>query len=213
MGSGNRGVWELGNGNVMFNDGGGVNVLDLATSNVTEVIAGVSGRFVAPYSGGTGPGPPYCFGDGSGTACPCGNNNEGSLAEAGCAKGQCASDARLTASGKAGISADTLVLQGEHTENNQSGLYFQADNDLSPGLLWGDGLQCAGGSLKRLGVRFSDSTGYSDTSGYPLPISVKAGNVLAGQTKYYQCWYRSQQNSPCGAEFNASNGFAVLWLP
>ena len=155
----------------------------------------------------------YCFGDGSGTPCPCGNLNDGSLPTAGCANGQYASGAMLSASGSASVTGDTLVLVGQHTENNQSGLYFQANNDLSPGNIWGDGLQCAGGQLKRLGVRFSDATGYSDTSAWTTPISVKAGNVTAGDTKYYQLWYRNPDNSPCSAEFNASNGYAITWAP
>jgi len=55
------------------------------------------------------------------------------------------------ASGSASLSNDTLVLVGTHTEHSQSGLYFQANNDLSPGIIGGDGLQCAGGQLTRLG--------------------------------------------------------------
>ena len=64
-------------------------------------------------------------------------------------------------------------------------------------------------------VAFSlpDGAGYSDTSGYPQPISVKAGNVTAGDTKHYQCWYRNIVASPCGNDFNASNGYAVTWAP
>ncbi len=159
------------------------------------------------------PGVGYCFGDGSGAPCPCGNDNDGTVAGAGCANGQYTSGALLTGTGTASLSNDTLVLIGQYTENNQSGLYFQANNDLSPGNLWGDGLQCAGGGLKRLGVRFSDASGYSDTSAWATPISVKAGNITAGDTKYYQLWYRNPFNSPCGNEFNASNGYAITWAP
>ena len=160
------------------------------------------------------PGTAYCFGDlGSGASCPCGNDNDGSVPESGCANGVFASGAHLTASGVASLSADTLVLATTGLQPSNSGLYFQANNDLSPGNVWGDGLRCAGGDLKRLGVRFSDANGYSDTSGYPQPISVKAGNVMAGDTKYYQCWYRNPMNSPCGWDFNSSNGYAVTWLP
>ena len=89
------------------------------------------------------------------------------------------------------------------------------DQALDVNAFW-DGLQCAGGQLKRLGVRFADANGTSDTSGYPLPISVKAGNVSAGDTKRYQCWYRTIVNPPCGLganDFNASNGLEVTWLP
>ncbi len=157
---------------------------------------------------------PFCFGDpGSGTPCPCNNDNDGSVQGSGCANGVFSSGALLTSSGWPSASNDTLVLAATHLEPNNSGLYFQADNDLSPGMPWGDGLRCAGGSLKRLQVRFADGQGASQTT---IGISVKAGNVAAGDTKYYQCWYRTTTNPPCGTgvnDFNATNGYAVTWGP
>ena len=161
------------------------------------------------------PGYGYCFGEpGNGTPCPCNNDNDGSLVGAGCDNGSFASGAKLTATGEASLSDDTLVLATYHLEPNNAGLYFQADNDLSPGLVWGDGLRCAGGNLLRLGVRFANASGYSDTSGFPLPISVWVGNIQPGDTKYYQCWYRTQAYPPCGLglnDFNSSNGYAITW--
>ncbi len=158
-------------------------------------------------------GTPYCLGDGTGALCPCSNDNDGSLPEAGCANGQHASGARLMGSGTASLAADTLVLHGRNTENNQFGLFFQADNDLSPGIVWGDGLRCAGGALRHLGTVMSDGTGYSDTSGYGYTISARAGNINGGDTKYYQLWYRNPLGSPCVSDFNATNGLAVVWSP
>ncbi len=153
----------------------------------------------------------YCYGDGTGAACPCAN--EGTLPGAGCANGQYASGALLTAAGVPSLSADTLVLMGQYTEHNQFGLFFQADNNLGNGTAWGDGLRCAGGSLKRLGTTTSDGTGYIDTTGYGYTISSKAGNIIAGQTKYYQLWYRNPLNSPCANDFNTSNGLGITWNP
>ena len=66
---------------------------------------------------------------------------------------------------------------------------------------------------KRLGVRTSDSGGASSTWPFPYTLSSKAGNVAPGDTKYYQCWYRNPLNSPCGYQFNTTNGYAVTWLP
>ena len=156
----------------------------------------------------------YCFGDpGSGTPCPCNNDNDGSVPGSGCSNGYYWSGAQLSSFGEARVSADTLVLVATHLEPNNSGLYFQADNDLSPGVTWGDGLRCAGGSLKRLQVRFSDTFGTSFTT---VDIAARAGNVLAGDTKHYQCWYRTTLAPPCGPgvnDFNASNGVAVTWTP
>jgi len=160
------------------------------------------------------PGVPYCSGDpGSGTPCPCNNDNDGSVPGSGCANGIHPSGAHLSGSGVASVGADTLTLACTGPEHYNSGLYFQGDNDLSPGSAWGDGLRCAGGQLKRLGVRVADGAGASDTSAWTIPLSVKAGNVSAGATKYYQVWYRNPLGSPCGAQFNASNGYAVSWQP
>jgi arylsulfatase A len=197
------GIVVPGNGTITFSLDGGADT-DSASMNVLMMTASGSS---------SGPGTRYCPGDGDGAPCPCGNSNDGSVPDAGCANGVFASGARLTGTGAASISSDSLVLLCTGLEPNNSGLYFQADNDLSPGNIWGDGLQCAGGQLRRLGVRFSDANGYSDTSGYPTSISVKAGNVLVGDTKYYQCWYRNPTLSPCFSDFNASNGYAITWLP
>ncbi len=160
------------------------------------------------------PGQPYCFGDPwSGTPCPCSNDNDGSVPGSGCDNGVFASGAQLTGSGQASVTADSVVLTTTHLEPNNSGLYFQADSDLSPGTAWGDGLRCAGGNLKRLQVRFADLDGTSSTT---VGISTKAGNVQAGDRKYYQCWYRTNVNPPCGVwvnDFNTSNGYAIVWHP
>ncbi len=160
------------------------------------------------------PGQAYCFGDpGSDTPCPCGNDNDGSVPESGCANGAFASGAQLVGSGDASLTADTLILAATGLEPSSSGLYFQANNDLSPGLVWGDGLRCAGGQAIRLGYRLSDATGSSDTSGYPQPISLQAGNIQPGDTKYYQCWYGNPTGSPCASGFNTTNGYAITWGP
>jgi hypothetical protein len=163
------------------------------------------------------PGVGFCFGDpGSGTPCPCNNDNDGSLVGAGCGSGSFASGAKLVGSGQASLISDTLRLSTRYLEPNQTGLYFQGDNDLSPGIVWGDGLRCAGGALKRIGVRLADANGDSDTSGFPFSISAKVGNLQPGDTKYYQCWYRTVVNPPCGSgvhDFNTSNGYAITWLP
>jgi len=155
------------------------------------------------------PGVRYCFGDpGSGTPCPCGNDDDGLLPESGCANGASASGARLSGSGVASLTADTLALTCTGLEPGQAGLYFRADHDRSPGVPWGDGLSCAGGALKLLQLRIADGGGASGTT---IVISAKAGNVAAGDTRYYQCWYRNPTGSPCGFDFNASSGIAVSW--
>jgi len=163
------------------------------------------------------PGPPgtgYCFGDpGSGTPCPCANDNDGSVIGSGCSNGVFASGALLTGTGAARVGGDHLVLTASGLEPDNACLFFQADNDLSPGTHWGDGLRCAGGNLKRLEVSQANGAGAASTT---IVVSTKAGNVVAGDVKRYQCWYRTTANPPCGAgvnDFNTSNGYEVQWRP
>src|SRR5688572_24869937 len=61
------------------------------------------------------PGTAYCFGDSTGTACPCGNAG---LPGNGCASSVNAAGAHLTAVGRASLAADTLELRGSGMPNS-----------------------------------------------------------------------------------------------
>jgi len=154
------------------------------------------------------PGVGYCFGDDSGSViCPCGNPGS---SEGGCANGS-GQGATLGAIGDASVSNDTLVLQSTNLLPNQPCLFFQGNNAINggDGILFGDGLRCAGGGVIRLQVRFPDSNGNAQTS---LAIAEK-GNCSAGDVKRYQNWYRDPILSPCGSLFNLTNGYEISWLP
>jgi hypothetical protein len=149
----------------------------------------------------------YCFGDGSGTACPCGN--PGGPAE-GCANST-GSGAALTASGSSSVAAADLVLHVANALPNQPGLFFQGEvatngGDGSP---FGDGLRCAGTHVVRLETVVPDPSGDAQTS---VDIGAEGG-VSPGDIRDYQCWYRDPTASPCGSGFNLSNGFEVTWMP
>lgn len=151
---------------------------------------------------------PYCFGDGSGTACPCSNAGD---AGHGCANGTFQSGSELTATGSASVGADTLVLEVFGSTPGQSGLFFQGDDAVNGGMgfTFGDGLRCAGGNVVRLQVRVADGTGSSATT-----ISIAATASLSpGDLKRYQWWYRDPTLSPCLTGFNLSNGVEVTWAP
>ena len=155
--------------------------------------------------GVAGPGAGYCFGDGTSSACPCGN--AGSAGQ-GCANGSGAG-AILVGSGSASISADDLVLDGSQLIPSQPGLYFQGNNAVNSGNgnSFGDGLRCAGGGVIRLQVRFADASGTSATN---ISVATKGG-CAAGDVKRYQIWYRDPGASPCSTQFNLSNGYEVTW--
>ena len=152
------------------------------------------------------PGSSYCSGDGSGTACPCGN--------AGGAGEGCANDtgigAVLSASGSASIASDDLVLSATNLTSGP-GLFFQGNNAVNSGNgnPFGDGLRCAGGNVVRLEVRFAN-TGNGFTTESTISIATRGG-VSAGQTRRYQYWYRDSGTSPCSSLFNLTNGYELTW--
>ncbi len=160
----------------------------------------------ATGSGTSEPGASYCFGDGIGTPCPCSNN--GGLGE-GCAN-DTGSGAALSATGSASVAADDVVLSATNLTNGP-GLFFQGNNAVNSGngAAFGDGLRCAGGSVRRLEIRFANA-GNSFTTTTTISI-VTDGNISVGQTRRYQYWYRDSGTSPCSTLFNLSNGYQITW--
>ncbi len=155
-----------------------------------------------------------CSGDGTGTACPCGNHGASGH---GCAHSSGAAGAVLGASGVPSVGFDTFVLHGTGMPNTSSVLYFQgtalAQN--GAGVTFGDGLRCAVGTVVRLGI----GTNSGGASNYPgsasdAPISVQ-GQIPAGGsvTRHYQAWYRDSASFCTGLTFNLSNAVSVTWAP
>lgn len=149
------------------------------------------------------------FCEGVGGACPCGNDNDGSLGAAGCANGSSAGGCAVRGTGSTSVGADDLVLEAEGMVPSQPGLFFQGQNAINGGAgnTFGDGLRCAGGGVIRLQVLFAASDGTAATS---IGIATRGGCV-AGDVKRYQLWSRDPSGSPCGAQFNLSNGLEINW--
>ena len=161
------------------------------------------------------PGTGFCFGDLGSGACPCGNDNDGSVPGSGCANGAFASGAHLTGTGIESVSADTVVLTTTGLVPGNPCLYFQANDapNGGAGVIFGDGLRCTGGALIRLQSGFADAFGASATT-----VSLaERGGVKPGDVKRYQCWYGDDSGAqPCGVgvnDFNLTNGFEIAWLP
>jgi hypothetical protein len=161
----------------------------------------------------------YCFGDDSGTQCPCSTAGGGSVPPGqpgnGCPNSVNANGANLAGSGAASIGGDTFLLSGTGMPNS-SALYFQGTSQAAAGAgtVFGDGLRCAAGSVIRLGTK----TNAAGASQYPAAgdqsISVKGANV-AGNLRFYQCWYRNADPAFCivPSTFNLTNGVSVTWVP
>ncbi len=174
--------------------------------------AGSPADFTAAAQVPTGPSTfAYCFGDGSGTACPCGNSSAPGSG-AGCAN-SLGQGGVLADLGTASVTADTFVLAGSGMANS-SALYFQGTTATNGGAgsVFGDGLRCAGGSTVRLGTR-TNVLGLSQYPGASDPSISVRGADSPGDVRTYQCWYRNAA-SFCQVEtFNLTNGIQTTWQP
>jgi hypothetical protein len=159
------------------------------------------------------PSTPFCFGDGSITACPCANN--GSPGH-GCENSVGTGGAKLMMTGIAGISADTVQFISSGELPSALSILLQGSTTIAP-VNFGDGLRCAGGTLKRLytknaisGVARAPQSGDASVSarsealGDPIPL---------GATRDYQMYYRDPNLGFCPAGFNASSAISITWEP
>ncbi len=153
----------------------------------------------------------FCYGDGSGTACPCGNaslvgDNEGCLSSLN-------TGGKLIGGGGTSVSSDTFHLTGSRMPSS-SVLYFQGTTRAAggAGAAFGDGLRCAGGTVVRLGQKTNVNGGSVFPSGADPLVSVK-GAVGAGDTREYQAWYRNSAAFCTSSTFNLTNGVEAVWQP
>ncbi|MCK6449094.1 MAG: FG-GAP-like repeat-containing protein [Planctomycetes bacterium] len=157
-------------------------------------------------------GTPYCFGDGSGNACPC--DNYGAVG-AGCGNSVSApfaGGALLYNFGGASVGADDTELYAVRLPKNKFGLIYLGSKSFPTGGLgtpFGDGLRCLGGTLQRFGARATGATG-------SLVELTPAGQfpalIVPGSTWHFQAWYRDP-NGPCGGGFNLSNALRITFAP
>jgi uncharacterized membrane protein len=188
------------------NEGSGSTTIDVGQSDESAPVSGAAYAFRAVLAS-----VPVCIGDGSGAACPCGNQSAPGAME-GCLN-SLGLGGRLRGSGSTSLAVDTLRLTGSQMPSAPA-LHFQGTLTLGggAGAPFGDGLRCAGGAL----VRLKQVVNVGGMSQYPAagdpPVSVR-GLVTAPGSRTYQVWYRNAAPfcSPDG--WNLTNGVEVTWAP
>lgn len=148
----------------------------------------------------------YCFGDGTGANCPCGNFGQ---LGAGC-ENSTSRGSQLYSVGSPSVAADTLSLWATSMPFNWNGLIYMGTNQLNNGLgvPFGDGLRCVGGTTKRF-----PSQGFGSLVQDHL-VANSNGLIVAGSTWHFQAWFLdSSPFAPCGNGANLSNGLTLTFLP
>jgi hypothetical protein len=160
----------------------------------------------------------FCAGDGSGAACPCSNASVG--AGRGCNNSSSTGGAQLSVAGFASLASDSLVLTSSFEKPSASSVFLQGTTQVSPGAVFGQGLRCIGGALKRLYVHNAVAGVVSAPTGGDVAVSSQSaalGNpIAAGESRYYQVYYRDPTVlGACSPDstFNASQALAISWHP
>ena len=151
---------------------------------------------------------PTCFGDGTATDCPCGNN---SIAGRGCANSTNPAGSLLGLSGSP--LTDNITLVGSGMPATSTCIYFQGSTWNVGGTVFGDGLRCADGTI----IRLNTKTNSGGASQFPEPgdpsVSIR-GQVTPGngEIRVYQAFYRNSTANFCPPlTFNVTNAWVVVW--
>jgi hypothetical protein len=194
-----------------FDDGQGAGPALYAAGPFSMVGGNVSSYGVGRWYGGcTHTIDPLCFGDGTYATCPC--SNYGLLGH-GCGNSASASGALLSSSGS--TNPDTLVLASSSEPATSTSLFLQSDTLAPDFSVFGDGLLCLGGQLRRMYVKSaSGGTAQAPEAGDRSIThrSAALGDpIVPGSVRYYQVWYRDNANYCTGYRYNISNGLRVVW--
>ena len=150
------------------------------------------------------PGAAYCFGDATGSSCPC--SAFGAIGQ-GCANTS-GFGATLIAHGFHSFSDDTFEIQVDGVPGNKPGLLLRGDNHVA--VLAGDGILCTSGNTMRSHVQVTNAGTMTFTDSAGSPFGAVAN---LGAPTNFQCWYRDPSNPCSGAGFNFTNAWEVTYLP
>jgi len=185
-------------------DDSGLVSLRVEFTDATNGIFTADFNSIASVFGNTGV--KFCFGDGTGSPCPCGNSG---LPGQGCAN-TTGSGADLTGLGSVSVSEDDLRFLAVNLPANKACVLLQSASVAAGGLgvPFHDGLLCLSPPIKRL------RSGVSTSGGQFLfgPGLATSGLWAGGQTRYFQTWFRNN-GGPCGNGSNLSNAFSVNLVP
>ncbi len=148
------------------------------------------------------------------TACPCSNFG---IVGHGCENSSSTGGALLTAQGA--VAPDTVVLTSSGELPHALSIVLQGNVDITNGVVFGDGVRCVGGTLKRLYTKNAvDGTVVAPGAGDPsisAQSAAKGDPISSGTSRSYQVYYRDPQlgfcPAPPGDSWNVSNAVRIDW--
>ena len=153
-------------------------------------------------------------------ACPCGNPPSGT--GRGCNNSASTGGASLAAAGGTYLSSDSLVFTTSGEKPTATSVLLQGTSSPAAGVVYGQGVRCVGGVLKRLFTKTASGgsiTAPNFGAGDPTVSArsaAKGNPISAGQSRWYLVFYRDPivlGGCPSGSTFNATQTGLVSWSP
>jgi hypothetical protein len=199
--------FDDGNGSALFVGGG------FAVSPAGDSFLAKWGN---PQDCGT-PGSPICHpGIGGIITCPC--SNDPPAFGPGCDNSAHTGGARLTATGIARLSYDTVVFTTHGEKPTATSIVLQGASSSSSGVVFGQGVRCVVGHLERLYTEHASGGSITAPHGNELHVHARSaalGDTIApGTHRYYGVYYRDPTvpgGCPTASTFNITQQLDVLW--
>jgi Tol biopolymer transport system component len=169
--------------------------------------------------GAASPGLDLCqAGAGGVIACPCANMPAG--APRGCDNSSATGGAQLSSLGSASLGSDTLVFMASGERPSATSVLLQGDLQVPGGNVFGQGVSCVGGTLKRLYVKQAAGGWITAPETGEPSVSARSaalGDPLsAGSQRWYAVYYRDPLvlgGCPAESTFNITQTQLVAWGP
>lgn len=151
-------------------------------------------------------------------ACPCANAPSGP--GRGCNNSAATGGARITPSGIASLASDTLTLTTTGETPTAASIVLQGDAFAGAGAVFGQGVRCVDGTLKRMYVRTASGGSVSVPnfgSGDPTVSARSAAlgdPIQPGQSRWYSVYYRAAVvlgGCPASSTYNTTQTCRVTW--
>ena len=169
--------------------------------------------------GSTSPGTDLCQ-PGVGVTIPCPCSNPPSSSPRGCDNSSATGGAQLTSTGTASLSADTVVFSTNGEKPTALSIVLQGTTGSPGGLVFGQGVRCTTGALKRLYQHSAVGGSITAPSGADPSVSSRSNAlgdpILAGQSRWYSVYYRDPTvlgGCPAASTFNITQTQEVAWGP
>jgi hypothetical protein len=159
-------------------------------------------------------------GSGPTIACPCSNPPSGS--GKGCDNSSSTGGASITGSGTNSLATPTVVFTTAGEKPTATSILLQGTAGNTTGLVFGQGVRCTGGVLKRMYLKTASGGSITapNLGGGDLDIPARSASIgdpiSAGQSRWYLVYYRDPivlGGCSALATFNATNTAEVVWQP